>query len=433
MEVLRNLEACGTSQLAAARRIICTGFLALLVLFILLPTAAVSQRATYPSQPVSSSHHGHHYRTRGSNWCDFIVTRQVSCAIRNGTEMYVQRTTPNWCKYQLQSLYGSFGRKDCDKTSYRIMFRPRYYIGLRTVETRERRCCPGFSGQNCDRVCFNCSQIDELRQKVDRLLTGSQSSPLPNTQYVNNIPSSGTRPGESVMGHTGPAGPAGPRGPSGPRGPPGLRGLPGDAGMPGQTGEPGQAGPPGPRGPQGPPGPPGPAAPGIQGAPGEPGPPGPVGSNGDAHGLNVSAVELEALLVEIAELRSRVSFLEQVFIIQSGGIPDPSNDASMSPLFPSKPSIETIINPPGYPTDIPDRSGRPGLPDLNTELKAPTELPASVSPVTEASGLGDAGDLGILPQPDGRLTLDIGLVPVAVSGMKESEIQDEPKDDKNVP
>ncbi|XP_038058951.1 collagen alpha-1(XXVI) chain-like [Patiria miniata] len=427
MEVLRNLAACG-SHMAAVRRFFWTGCFALSVLYIFLPSA-MCQGGTYPSQGASS---GHRYRARGSNWCDFVVTRQVSCMIRNGTEMYVQRTTPDWCKYQLHSLYGSFGRKDCDKTSYRIMFRPKYYVGLRTVETTERRCCPGFNGQNCDRVCFNCTQIDELRQKVDMLLSGSHSTPLGNSQFVNHIPPDSTQP---VTGHPGPEGPAGLRGPRGPSGPPGPKG---DVGLPGQNGQPGAAGepgPPGPRGPQGPQGPPGPAAPGIQGAPGEPGPPGPVGSNGDMHGLNVSAVELEALLVEIAELRSRVSFLEQVFIIQSGGIPDPSNDASMNPLFPSNPSTETTMtaNPPGFPTELPDRAGRPGLPDLNTELRVPTELPADVGPVTEeTSGQGETPNgLSIFPVLGDGIRLDIE--PMAVGGMKESEIQNGQTDQLNVP
>ncbi|XP_033627305.1 collagen alpha-1(XXVI) chain-like [Asterias rubens] len=361
---------------------------------------------------------------RRSNWCDFIATRQVTCNIRNGTEMYVQRTTPNWCNYQLRTLYGSFGRKDCDKSTYRIMFRPRYYIGIRTVETTERRCCPGFNGPNCDRVCFNCSQIEDLRHKVDLLISGSYSPQM--DSVVNHIPASAPQPGiPSVHTVTGPAGPAGPRGPTGARGlmgHPGLPGPMGPSGLPGQDGArgaDGRTGDVGPRGPMGPAGPPGPAAPGI---PGSPGPPGPMGSNGNAHGLNVSAVELEALLLEIAHLRDRVSILEHIIIIQKGGIPN--NEASINPLFPINPSTDGFLEIPNSPTEIP-QVDKPGI------LILPSQIGGTVEP-DSASGNGDQQDLSIFSGLDEGMSIHASDV-LALSREKESVIRTGQENPPNVP
>ncbi|XP_072043245.1 collagen alpha-1(XXVI) chain-like [Amphiura filiformis] len=127
-------------------------------------------------------------RSRTSNFCDFRVTKQVTCRVLNGSEMYVHRSNAPWCNYQLRTYYPPFSKKECGDSSatYRMMFRPKYVIGYRNIETLERRCCPGFTGRNCDQLCFNCSILEDLQRKVNHLITqggGSYTSP----KYVNHI------------------------------------------------------------------------------------------------------------------------------------------------------------------------------------------------------------------------------------------------------
>nr|XP_054775092.1 collagen alpha-1(XXVI) chain-like [Lytechinus pictus] len=169
-----------------------------------------------------------------------------------------------------------------------VMFRPKYTIGYRTVETTERRCCPGFHGQNCNDACMNCSTLNELQQKVNNLISRSRGASIrPVNHDVNLVNpvynSAGDRGTTTLRGPQGPRGPGGPAGSAGSPGAVGASGPPGPAGPKGDPGPRGPAGPQGQTGAQGPPGIqglPGQSAPGIVGPPGPPGPPGSIESLG---------------------------------------------------------------------------------------------------------------------------------------------------------
>ncbi|MBZ3884700.1 Collagen alpha-1(XXVI) chain [Sciurus carolinensis] len=194
------------------------------------------------------------------------------------------------------------------------LIRPTYRVSYRTVTALEWRCCPGFTGSNCDEECMNCTRLSDMSERLTTLeakvaplgtdpqvkcarlevprdaatrptvllleaaeqpagpdngLPAPQSTPPPwNEDFLPGaIPLA--HPGPRRRRPTGPAGPPGQTGPPGPAGPPGSKGDRGQAGETGPVGPPGLLGPPGPRG-----------LPGEMGRPGPPGPPGPAGSPG---------------------------------------------------------------------------------------------------------------------------------------------------------
>ncbi|XP_071480693.1 uncharacterized protein [Diadema antillarum] len=370
----------------------------LFLLQVVLVTGQVSYTAGYTRS-----------RTRTGNWCEFKRTKQVTCNVRNGTEMYIQRSISPWCNYQLRTLYGQIQQKDCTKSSYRVMFRPKYTVAYRTIETTERRCCPGFFGDDCSKACMNCSTLNDLQQKVNALMSHSRGVVSPMND-ISSVSFNGHTP--SVRGPQGPRGPSGPRGMPGERGEPGLPGPPGPSGPKGDAGATGAAGPPGPQGVPGlagPQGPPGPPSPGIVGPPGPPGPPG----TADPNSMLVTATELQGLLLELAQLKDRVDMLDQLIRINQGG-GDGSEPESFFPM-----SVDSSAAQPTLQPDISNRAGNgdAGIPGPNVDGSAsPPGTPDGNTMEEDASGAGPVGVApvtGFPPVPSVILRGD-GLLPTDV-------------------
>ncbi|XP_063523324.1 collagen alpha-1(XXVI) chain isoform X3 [Pongo pygmaeus] len=171
---------------------------------------------------------------------------------------------------------------------YRTLIRPTYRVSYRTVTALEWRCCPGFTGSNCDEECMNCTRLSDMSERLTTLEAkvllleaaerpSSPDNDLPAPESTPPTWNEDFLPDAIPLAHpvprqrrpTGPAGPPGQTGPPGPAGPPGSKGDRGQTGEKGPAGPPGLLGPPGPRG-----------LPGEMGRPGPPGPPGPAGNPG---------------------------------------------------------------------------------------------------------------------------------------------------------
>uniref|UniRef100_A0AAY5KBU5 EMI domain-containing protein n=1 Tax=Esox lucius TaxID=8010 RepID=A0AAY5KBU5_ESOLU len=73
------------------------------------------------------------------NWCQYTVSRTVTCQVHNGTKTTVQRI-----------FQGCHWPGPCAKLiSYRTLVRPSYKVAYRHVTALEWRCCPGFIGDRC--------------------------------------------------------------------------------------------------------------------------------------------------------------------------------------------------------------------------------------------------------------------------------------------
>ncbi|XP_067328152.1 collagen alpha-1(XXVI) chain isoform X4 [Anolis sagrei] len=248
----------------------------------------------------------------GRHWCHYTVSRTVSCQVQNGSETVIQRV------YQSCRWPGPCA----NLVSYRTLIRPTYKISYRTATALEWRCCPGFTGSNCEEECMNCTKLTDMTARLNTLETkillleaAERARPSGNdlpmarttaTWYDDLVPDAiplanpGTvlRKPMGAIGLPGPVGKPGPQGPKGEKGENGDRGLSGSpdgeaqlastvidtilAGLPGPRGAPGPIGLPGPPGSSGPKGAPGPVGPpGLQGIPGSAGQPGSKGSKGD--------------------------------------------------------------------------------------------------------------------------------------------------------
>ncbi|KAK9412430.1 collagen alpha-1XXVI chain [Crotalus adamanteus] len=90
----------------------------------------------YPEQSSGGSA-GNAFANR-RHWCHYTVTRMVSCQVQNGSETVIQR------------VYQSCRWPGPCANLVRTLIRPTYKIAYRTVTALEWRCCPGFTGSNCE-------------------------------------------------------------------------------------------------------------------------------------------------------------------------------------------------------------------------------------------------------------------------------------------
>lgn len=198
------------------------------------------------------------------NWCQYTVSRTVTCQVHNGTQTTVQRV-----------LQGCRWPGPCSKViSYRTVIRPSFKVAYKQVTALEWRCCPGFVGEDCREECLNCTSFTDMNSRInaieskiqlleeERLTLPVSSSPEGSTdnEVDGPQPTPIGPPSHLPPGGRGLPGPIGPPGPPGFAGPPGLTGRAGLSGPIGSKGEGGQAGVIGLRGPPGPPGPPGPSS-----------------------------------------------------------------------------------------------------------------------------------------------------------------------------
>ncbi|XP_064461201.1 collagen alpha-1(XXVI) chain-like [Ornithodoros turicata] len=261
------------------------------------------------------------------NRCAYRVIRNVTCRVRNGTEIVYTRMLPAHCDYS-----------NCNSVMM-PMHRPIYVTTVKMQQQVLWRCCPKFSGPNCEDFeapeVIDAMEVSDPRQDIDHAI---------NSQGATGELHRACKCPPGQPGPSGPPGKPGPPGSPGPEGPPGRAarslynssehdGRYGPAEFQGNPGPVGPPGPPGRTGVQGPQGMPG--EPGLRGLPGDPGPPGPPGlavrsehvddvSGTTANGphpnqrdiLNIVQT-ISRMTGELADLYERVEKLEQTVTVLS--------------------------------------------------------------------------------------------------------------------
>ncbi|MBN3310602.1 EMIL3 protein, partial [Amia calva] len=76
--------------------------------------------------------------SRHKNYCAYVVQRNITCTMQDGTSTYVKA----------EYTKCAWGQK-CPVVMYRTFYKPKYKVGYKTVTELEWRCCPGFSGEGC--------------------------------------------------------------------------------------------------------------------------------------------------------------------------------------------------------------------------------------------------------------------------------------------
>ncbi|KAK7882641.1 hypothetical protein WMY93_028815 [Mugilogobius chulae] len=225
---------------------------------ITLPRPRIKSEQTSTGPPGTGSRP--QLSTQLRNWCQYTVSKTVTCQVHNGTETSVQRVVQS-CRWP----------GPCSKVvSYRTVIRPSFKTAYKQVTALEWRCCPGFVGEECREECLNCTTFSQMNNRIDNIESKIKilEDGFPLQPTVNNLSHGSadnevdahrpTPPSDLPSVSSGSPGPVGPPGPPGPAGPPGRSGLPGVIGPKGERGIAGEKGAPGPQGHPGPPGPPGP-------------------------------------------------------------------------------------------------------------------------------------------------------------------------------
>ncbi|KAJ8370590.1 hypothetical protein SKAU_G00106180 [Synaphobranchus kaupii] len=75
---------------------------------------------------------------RHKNYCAYVVQKNISCTMQDGTATYVKA----------EYTKCAWGQK-CPVVMYRTFYKPKYKVGYKTVTELEWRCCPGYSGEGC--------------------------------------------------------------------------------------------------------------------------------------------------------------------------------------------------------------------------------------------------------------------------------------------